>query len=139
MFRTDGAEPRPAVPEDVPEIERLLASRGVAVSRASLAERIDGDGSGVILARGACASWVLDGGALHVFDVAADAATLGPLLAGLETVAAGQFAAVLTASLYGDDPLYGQYLTHGFEIDWEDADVRGGEPVRVIGIVRQVG
>jgi hypothetical protein len=132
-------EARPAAREDLPEIERLLGSRGIAVAPASLAERIDGDACGVILAREGCASWVLDGGALHVYDVVADSAALGPLLDGLECIAAGQFCAAMTASLYADDPLLSRYLEHGFEADWEEADVRAGEPVRVVGLVRQVG
>lgn len=129
---------RPAACEDLPEIERLLASRGIAVASASLAERIDGDSSGVILTRDACASFVLDGGALHVYDVVADSAVLGLLLDGLESIAAGQFCAAMTASLYDDDPLVSQYLEHGFEPDWEEPDVRAGERVRVVGLVRQV-
>jgi hypothetical protein len=143
MRRAEGSErdarARPATYEDLPEIERLLVSWGITMSPASLVERIDGDASGVVLAGDACASWVVDGGALHVYDVVADATALAPLLDGLESIASGQFCAAMTASLYDDDPSLARLLAHGFERDWEEADVRAGETARVVGLVRQVG
>jgi hypothetical protein len=136
MPRTTAA--REAGPGDLELVGRLLARCGVTVAPASLAERLGSEGSGIVLGDDACASWALDGGALHVYDVAGSRRALPDALAALNAIGRRSFAAVLTAAVYADDPLLAELLAQGFEIDWEEPDLRGGETVRLLGLVREI-
>jgi hypothetical protein len=108
------------------------------VSDASLAARLGGDDGGIVVAEGACASWVLDGGALHVYDLVDRSSALSMLIATIDEVAGASFAGVLCANVYADDPLLAHLRALGFEVDWEEPEVRDGRPTRIIGLVRHV-
>jgi hypothetical protein len=129
---------RHATAQDVAEIVRLLAAHDIAVSSASLAGRVAGDDSGVLIADGACVSWTVEPGVLHVYDVAGDAAAIGAIVDELNRIADAAFCAVMSATVYHDHPLLGALLENGFAIDFEEADARDGAPHRLLGLVREV-
>ena len=108
------------------------------VEAASLASRIDGDDGGIVTTEAACASWALDGGAVHVYDVAGTPDDLPALLRALDAVGRRSFAAVLTASLYDGDPVLAALTAEGFVTDWEEADVRAGVAAKLVGLVREI-
>jgi hypothetical protein len=115
-----------------------LALHGTTVSDASLAARSSGDDGGIVVAEGACASWVLDGGVLHVYDIVDRSSALGVLIAKIDEIAQASFAGVLCANAYADDPLLARLQEQGFEIDWDEPEVRGGHPTRIVGLVRHI-
>ena len=91
-----------------------------------------------MLADDACASWILDGGVLHAYDVVGDAVALAPVIERLNGVGRERFAAVMTVTAYDGDPASEALISIGFERDWEESDVRGGRSVRLVGLVREV-
>ena len=131
-----------------------MASRGVRVDASALRARIaDADG-GVLLADSACVSWALDGGVLHLYDFALAPSDSDPpaaedvsspnaddlplLLEAANRTANGRFAAVIATTLWADDPVAEQLKQNGFDVDWDEADVRNGQPARLVGLVREV-
>ncbi len=110
----------------------------MVVEAPSLAARIGGDDFGIVVTGRACASWAMDGGALHVYDVAGAVDDLPALLRALDAVGRRSFAAVLTASLYDGDPVLAALIGEGFVTDWEEADVRAGVAAKVVGLVREI-
>ena len=94
--------------------------------------------SGVVVAGGSCASWTVDGGVLHVYDLAGDARELSAVVQELSAIANEVFAAVLSSTSYSDDPRLDQLLALGFVVDWKEADVRAGKPVDLVSLVRDV-
>jgi hypothetical protein len=115
-----------------------LAARGVRVEPLSLRARLSDDDGGILVTEGATLSWALDGGAVHVYDLAGDVADCKALAAAADAVARARFAAVLTVSLYEDDPALAALGAIGFESDWSEGDVRGGQAVRIVALVREV-
>jgi hypothetical protein len=135
------ADPKPGTArraghEDVPRVAQLLASRGINVDHDSLCERVESQNSGVVVSGGACASWTVDAGMLHVYDIAGSGSDLNVVIRELDTIANEMFAAVLVAMLYDDDPLLKQFRSLDFVVDWEEVDVRRGKPVRLVSLVR---
>ena len=66
----------------------------------SLERRLNDPDGGIIVAPGAVCSWALDGGAMHLYDLAGEPAAAPALLACANGVARAQFAAVLVAVRY---------------------------------------
>ena len=131
-------EARSAAAGDLDEVMRLLERAGIHVARESLERRVTDEHSGIVLAGEACASWVVDGGALHVYDVVGDTGSLVPVIEHLNGVARERFAAVMVVTAYEGDPTADTLTMLGFERDWDEADVRGGRPVRLLGLIREV-
>ena len=129
---------REAVAEDLDEVAVMLAREGISVSKTSLVERLAGEDSGIVTTGDACASWLLDGGTLHVYDIFGYPDSLSALFDALNAVARRRLAAVLTVNVYADDSLSPVLQDLGFEKDWEEPDVRGGKTVLLLGLVREV-
>jgi hypothetical protein len=108
------------------------------VEAASLAARIGGDDGGIVVTGSACASWAVDGGAVHVYDVAGEPDDLPAMLRALDAVGRRSFAAVLTASLFDGDPVLAALTAEGFVTDWEESDVRAGVAAKLVGLVREI-
>jgi hypothetical protein len=133
-----GAVVRSAGENDLARVAALLADRGVVVATASLHARLDDEDGGILLSEHTTISWGLDGGAVHLYDLAGDTGDYEALLPIADAIARARFAAVLTVALYDDDPSLEILRALGFESDWNDADVRAGETVRLVGLVREV-
>jgi hypothetical protein len=63
---------------------------------------------------------------------------LQALLEAANRVANGRFAAVVVTTLWADDSVVEHLLQNGFVVDWDEADVRNGQPARLVGLVREV-
>jgi hypothetical protein len=129
---------RPAREADLPRLAELLAPRGEFVSLGSLRARLGEESGGVLLGATATLSWTLDGGALHLYDVAGEPTAFEELLDVANALGRASFAAVLAVSVYEGDPALAALLAAGFSEDWSEADVRGGRPARLIALVREV-
>ena len=133
----------------------MMTACGVRADAALVRGRLADENGGIIVAGEACVSWVLDGGALHLYDFAITAVQAGDVLEqaasvvsgqadlialvdAANTLANGRFAGVIATSLWVDDPLVVRLRDCGFDVDWEEADVRDGKPARLAGLVREV-
>ncbi len=111
------------------------------MSHGSLLARLEGDDSGVLLCGASTASWVLDGGALHLYDIVVrDPAesSLDAMLASVNLIARARFAAVLVATMYEDAPMVEALLARGFEVDATEVDTRANSVVRALTLLREV-
>jgi len=133
-----GAAVRSAGEDDLARVAAWLGERKVRVEPQSLRARLAEDDGGILVSERATLSWALDGGALHLYDLAGEVAEFGALVAAADAIARARFAAVLTAALYEDDAAVDQLRAIGFEADWSEGDVRGGKAVRVVSLVREV-
>jgi hypothetical protein len=84
-------------------------------------------------------SWALDGGALHLYDFAGDPDAFAALLQAADAIGRSRFAAVLTVTLDAADSHLPVLRAAGFVDDWEEPDVRGGVPRRLVGLAREIG
>ena len=112
--------------DDIESVHALLETAGVQVERASLERRLADRDGGIVLASSATISWVMDGAALHLYDIVGLPDQLLVLLRLITTIAHEQLAVVLVATLYADDPMTAVLEKAGFARDWEEADVREG-------------
>lgn len=129
-------EARRAGPKDSALVSQLLAAHGIDVRQESLRERLESESSGVVIAGDACASWTVDAGVLHIYDIAGSASDFSNVVRELDKIANEMFTAVLVATVYSEHPLLEQLLALDFTVDWEEADVRSGIPVRLMSLVR---
>jgi hypothetical protein len=129
---------RSAGEDDLARVAAWLSARDVRVEPLSLRTRLAEEDGGILVSDRATLSWALDGGALHVYDLAGEHADYEALVAAADAIARARFAAVLTTTLYEDDPSLGTLRAIGFEPDWSEGDVRAGEAVRLVALARQV-
>jgi hypothetical protein len=129
---------RPALEADLARVAELLAARGEGISLASLRARLAEASGGILLGDAATLSWTLDGGALHLYDLTGEPAGLAELFAAANALARASFAAVLAVSVYDGDPALAALRAAGFIEDWSEMDVRGGRPVLLVALVREV-
>lgn len=144
MFRTGtlriSADPEvwSATVADIPCVVRLMETSGIVVAESSLRARVSSEEGGIVMTADGCASWAIDSGALHVYDFAGTPEALPALVDAVNVIARAQFAAVLTVTLYDDDRLFPEWRASGFEDDWVDPAIRGGQAVHLVGLVREV-
>ena len=127
---------RAARAADLKRVQELLAAAGAPVETASLERRLESDDGGVLVCETATISWAMDGRALHIYDIAGGGTGIATLLDELTAIAQRELAVVLCATLYAGDPSGPLLQAHGFERDWEEPDVRGGEVRALIGYLR---
>ena len=117
----------------------MLEARGVAANARSLGERVAAANGGILVADDGCVSWVLDAGVLHAYDFAGNPEAIAPLVAQLDAIANASFAAVVATTLWDDDGLLEALEACDFVVDWNELDVRAGQPTRLLGLLRQIG
>ena len=127
---------RVATLADIEGVHALLASAGVHVERGSLERRTEGPDGGILLASGATLSWVIDGRALHLYDLAGEPAGVQALIELAKSIAHEQLAVALVCALYEGDPIAGFLEAAGFERDWEEREVHGGSVRNLITFLR---
>ena len=93
---------------------------------------------GKLRAPGASLGWTLDGGAVYLYDIEGDSEGITELIDAANALAGERFAAVLSVELHDDDPAVPLLRGLGFEEDWHDPDVRAGQVVRRVGLVRTI-
>ena len=129
---------------DLAQIEaRFEAAGRLAPARGSIAARLADPHGGVLIGEGSCASWTVDSGALHIYDVLVYADSPPQMVEAIADAADGFAAAnncaVTGVTLREDDPLIRDFEACGFERDWNEQDVVHGEICILHGLIRPVG
>jgi len=123
---------------DVAFLGALLAGAGVAVSAASLRDRIAIEGSGAIRTAASAVSWALDGGALHLYDLVGCAGEFAALIEFANGLGRDAFAAVMTMVVPSTDPRLAIVEELGFHRDETEPDVHGNKLVSLVYLVQDV-
>ncbi len=129
---------RVAIAADLVLVGELLGAHGMTVADESLAARIAGDDCGILLGNRTTLSWTLDGGVMHLYDVAGAPDGLHALVVVVERIARERFVAVLATTLAATDPALPALTACGFEPEWIERDVVAGTVVEQIDLVRIV-